>query len=200
MRFCLKRRWLLFLALGCGGLAGCGGLLQSDAPPLSHWWLDPVDLSGATSPDFAGHLVVQLSVVPGLDTDRILNLDEQARLNRYSGARWPDHLPELLGSLVARSLESAVNSPVRTGEHARQAECLLQLEVRRFYGRIDTAGVTRAVEIEIRGIEACGETTVPVSTLQRVTVETNRMHAIVSAFQQGLDRGLQEISGQLAAP
>ena len=51
-----------------------------------------------------------VSAVPGLDTDRVLALSTDARLNQYANARWPDHLPEVLTSVMKRSL--AVLRPI----------------------------------------------------------------------------------------
>ena len=116
-------------------------------------------------------LVLDLSVVPGLDSDRILNLGPQARLNHYAGAHWPEHLPEVLGSVLARSFERGGWRAVRLGERTRAPdECLLSLETRAFYGRVNGANVTERVEVRFDGDLVCGDSRQPVATAQDVPV------------------------------
>ncbi len=180
------------------GLSGCSGILESDAPPVTEWWLEPVtpgrpvDRGGET-------LVLNLAVVPGLDSDRILNLGPQARLNHYAGAHWPEHLPEVLGSVLARSFEQGGWRAVRLGNRARsEDECLLNLETRAFYGRVNQDNVTQRVEVRFEGSLDCGSTQQPVSTRQDISVPENRMGTIVAAFQTALGQGVEELTAAMA--
>ena len=177
-------------------LAGCGSLLESNGPPNTQWWLEPVALEPIQLPEDAP-LTVHVAVVPGLDTDRILNLDDGARLNSYAGAHWPDHLPEVLGSVVTRSLAAAHGAPVRAGERAEEDGCLLDLEARSFFGRIDATGITQRVEVSLAGTLACPAFERPVQANQSVGVGENRLGPIVAAFQEALDRTMVEVAGQL---
>ncbi len=186
---------MLALALSAG-LTACGSILQSDAPPTTDWWLVPGTLTAPSSAS-AGPLVLSLTVVPGLDTDRILNLGDNAQLNSYAGARWPEPLPAVLESLVQRSLETVSDAPVRTGFRAGPDDCLLSLEVREFFGRVDQAGVTRDVQFALQGELLCPGFSHMVSSRQTIPVTDNRMSAIVAAFQKALDRGLQDLATQL---
>lgn len=194
---------LLASALAAVALAGCGGLLESDAPAANRWWLEPVapDVTAVAALAAAGHnrLVLDLTVVPGLDTDRILNLDGQARLNHYAGAYWPDHLPEVLSSVLARSLEADGPLRVRVGARARTGECLLQLETRAFYGRVD-AGVTETAEIAFAGTLTCDDSVTALAARSEAPVTENRMTDIVAAFQQGLGRTVRDLSTQFDRP
>ncbi len=188
----------LLVMLGLG-LTGCGNLLQSDAPATTQWWLVSSPLSEST-PRFQWPLVLNLDVVPGLNTDRILNLNDQARLNSYSGAAWPDALPQVLESLVQRSLETISDAPVRRGARADASACLLSLEVREFFGRVDSADITQRVRFEIQGELTCPGFSRVVASRQSIPVTENRMGPIVGAFQQALDVGLQDLSNQLVTP
>lgn len=185
----------MFVLLGLG-LTGCGSLLQSDAPPATQWWLVPSPLSESTA-RLQSPLILQLDVVPGLDTDRILNLNENARLNSYSGATWPDDLPDVLESLLQRSLESISDAPVRRGTRADASGCLLRLQVREFFGRVDSTGVTHKVQFEIHGELTCPQFSRVVSSRQSASVSENRMGPIIGAFQRALDDGLQDLATQL---
>ncbi len=195
----MRRRTLAILALTALGLTACSGLLESDAPPVTTWWLEPADLA-AEAIDERRSLALDLAVVPGLDTEWILNLDGQARLNHYAGAEWPEHLPELLESLVARSLESAGWGPIRSSDYARDGECLLYLETRAFQGRIDGSGVTRSVSVAFAGRMDCDGQVTPLAMNREVSVNDNRLRDIVAAFQVGLDQALGDLARQMRAP
>lgn len=188
----------LLLVLLAGILGGCAGLLESDAPPTNEWWLE------ATSPPTPAArgsqtLVLDLTVVPGLDTDRILNLGPQARLNHYAGAYWPDHLPEVLASVLARSFEAGGWRAVRLDKRVRNDdECLLTLETRAFYGRVDRENRTERVETRFDGLLLCEDTRKPVASGQEITVSENRMGSIVAAFQEALGRNVEELTAAMA--
>jgi ABC-type uncharacterized transport system auxiliary subunit len=198
---------LLILVAGTS-LSACGGLLQSDAPAASEWWLEPSSVTAISELPYP--LVLNLTVVPGLDSDRVLNLNDAARLNSYAGAYWPDTLPVLLESLVYRSLAAqtrgapgdngpgptATASPVRTGERAGNEECLLSLEVQRFFGRVDADNRTRTVEVAMTGQLSCPNGQRVISHSHEAPVGSNRMSAIVAAFQQALDNNLRAIAAQ----
>lgn len=189
---------LLFLVALSGGLGGCAGLLDSDEPPTSEWWLEAT-APGAPADRESQTLVLHLTVIPGLDTDRILNLGPQARLNHYAGAYWPDHLPEVLASVLARSFEQGGWRTVRLDDRVRQGdECLLTLETRAFYGRVDRDNLTRGVETRFDGVLICDDTRKPVSSRQDIQVTENRMGAIVAAFQTALGRNVDELTASMA--
>jgi ABC-type uncharacterized transport system auxiliary subunit len=189
---------LLLTAIVSGALGGCAGLLDSDAPPTSEWWLD------ATAPSAPAErgtqtLVLDLTVVPGLDTNRILNLGPQARLNHYAGAYWPDYLPEVLASALARSFEQGGWRAVRLDDRVRNDdECLLTLETRAFYGRVDRENLTRKVETRFDGVLLCDDSRRTISSNQDIVVTENRMGTIVAAFQEALGRSVEDITASMA--
>ena len=89
-------------------LVGCGSMLTSDEPPEHVYWLEAPTLRlGETSTQHSPALNVVVGTIPGLDTDRILVKGPGARMNYYAGARWPDHLPEVVTATVRLSLESS---------------------------------------------------------------------------------------------
>lgn len=184
------------LLLAAALLAGCGSLLESDSPPDTRWWLEPTTVAGDAAREPIA-LVLDFRVVPGLDTDRVLNLDDNARLNHYAGAHWPDHLPEFIGSVLARSLEGGGWRQVREGDYARPGECLLTLELRRFYGRLGGDGVTDRVELSMAGAMTCDGSTRSVSVASENAVSANRMSVIVDAFQVALDQATRKLAQQL---
>ena len=173
-------------------LAACSGLTQSDKPALNVWWLQPV--SGAPAADTVAApstLVLELDVVPGLDTDKVLALSSDAQLKPYAGARWAEALPELAASLFTRSLESTGRFGVlrRGRAGAAAADCELRLEVDQFFADLAADGRTRGVSVGITGEYRCkAAESRGLEARAYVDVGEERMSAIVAAFQKALDK------------
>jgi uncharacterized lipoprotein YmbA len=99
MRFLLmKMRSVSLFSLVTALLGGCIPDLKSDLPPDRVYWLEVPEITDAPAVELS------LSVVPGLDSDRIWLLQQDQRLNYYAGAYWPDNLRPLLESLLIRSM------------------------------------------------------------------------------------------------
>ena len=64
---------ILVVVMCCLLQAGCGGLLDTQRPAESRYWLEPVGVTGSAVADIR-EVELQLTVVPGLDTDRVLAL------------------------------------------------------------------------------------------------------------------------------
>lgn len=186
-----------------GLLAGCSGLTKSDAPASSIWWLKPLTASSDTVSSNAGdtstNVLVLVSVVPGLDTANILNLSPNAELSNYSGAHWADELPELLNSLIGRTMESRGGYAVVSRRNSRNLDrCLLRLVVEAFYAELDQAGSTEDVHIAYSGEYLCEGA--PVRYLEydsRTPVMAEKMSSIVASFQSGLNESLERLMHQI---
>jgi ABC-type uncharacterized transport system auxiliary subunit len=88
-------------------LASCSGVMDSAQPARQYYMLVPYAGSAGTSDPSTGPVLsVAVSAVPGLDSNRVQALSSDARLSPYANARWPDHLPEVLSSVIQRSLAS----------------------------------------------------------------------------------------------
>jgi ABC-type uncharacterized transport system auxiliary subunit len=170
-------------------LAGCGNLLTSEQPTRHHYLLSPIAAEPAlTNRQTAPELTLGLVAIPGLDTDRILALGTDARLNPYANARWPDHLPEVLASVIRRSLEATGRyAAVREAEAGVREDWTLNLEVREFYGIQDASGATTAVRVALAGNVACGGATHTLRLSEATPVAEERLAAVVAAHQAGLD-------------
>jgi ABC-type uncharacterized transport system auxiliary subunit len=170
--------------------AGCSGILTSDQPAKQYYLLQPLEASTA-APASAGilpDLAVEITAIPGLDTDQILALGVDARLRQYSNARWPDHLPEVLSSTLQRSLESAGGfTSVRRAARAADEGWLLQLEAREFFGILDATGNTLTVRVALAGTIDCDGRRQPLNLRDAKPVASERLAAVVAAHQAGLD-------------
>lgn len=174
----------------------CTGLTQSDKPAITKWWLEPyVAASPSVSVDQPVSVALTVTVVPGLDTDRILTLSDDAELGQFASARWVDNLPELLASLLERSLQ-ATGQFVIVSESAasRQGNCLLELEFREFFADIGPGGTTTGVRIATHGRFQCGSgAAVVIQSSVSKPVADERMTVIVAAFQQAMDQVTQSV-------
>lgn len=182
----LRQAWLL-APVSALLLQACSGILTSEQAAKQYYLLVPwaasaTDAAGAPTP-----IHIAVTAVPGLDTDRILALGTDARLNRYSNARWPDYLPEVLVSVLGRSLEASGRYTMPQAASPGADEWRLQLEVREFYGRQDANGDTRSVAVELAGSVSCGGQDHAVRLTASSAVGAQRLSAVVAAHQAGLD-------------
>jgi len=181
-------------------IPGCSGLLTSEQAPRQYYLLAPVqDPASALAAGPSTHLALEVSAIPGLDTDRVLALGEDARLQQYSNARWPDHLPEVLTSTLWRSLESTGRfAPVNESDRAADGGWLLQLEAREFFGIRDSLGNTSSVRVSLAGSIDCGGERHPLSVSDARPVGEQRLARVISAHQAGLDAVTRQLFERIA--
>ena len=187
--------WLLLAVT----LSGCGGMLTSDEPPEHVYWLEAATLQLGVAPmEGLPKLSVVVHTIPGLDTDRILVKGPGARMNYYAGARWPDHLPEVVTAIVRLSLESSGRfSRVSNRSPAKSDEWLLELEVREFFAVATTAESAPQVNVHLAGHLNCGFGATAISATAKVLAQDNRLSMIVAAFQSAMNKALISLGGQL---
>lgn len=176
-------------------VVACSGLTQSDKPAISKWWLEPYTAGQAAPVGSPVGVAVSITAVPGLDTDRILTLSENAELSQFASARWADHVPELVASLLSRSLQATGQFVVVSESAAsRPGNCLLELELREFFAELAASGTATSVSISGYGSYQCkpGAALVIQSEIS-VPVADERMGVIVAAFQKGMNRMTREI-------
>ena len=188
---------LLILALS---VSACGGITRSDKQATNTWWLEPyTGMTQEVSPDSVKVVAISVTVIPGLDTDRILTLSDNAELNQFAAARWADNLPELVTSLISRSLESSGIVEIASDRAVGGPEkCDLQLELREFFASLNASGQTTGVQIAMDGHYQC-ESAKPVSLKLNasIPVHDERMSVIVAAFQQAMNSVMKDLFGQL---
>ena len=196
----MKRRlrsplWI-FLAVT---LCGCGGMLTSDEPPEHVYWLEATTLRLGEAPTEAlPELLVVVHTRPGLDTDRILVKGPGARINHYAGARWPDHLPEVMTATVRLSLESSGRfSRVSSRSQVKGSEWLLELELREFFAVAVTADSPPQVHVQLVGHLNCGFGDTVINAAATAPAQENKLSNIVAAFQSATNNALISLGGQL---
>lgn len=181
---------------------GCGGILTSDQPARQHYLLQPLDAASAGPGE--ADLALQVTAIPGLDTDQVLALGTDARLQQVSNARWTDHLPEVLTSTLQRSLESSGRfAAVQATDRAMADGWQLQLEAREFFGILDAAGNTSSVRVALAGSLECHGQRHALNLRDSNPVGAQRLASVVAAHQAGLDdvtRQLTRLIGELCPP
>ena len=188
---------LLILTLS---VSACGGMTRSDKPATNTWWLEPyTGMTQETASEPVPLVAISITVVPGLDTDRILTLSENAELNQFVAARWADNLPELVTSLVGRTLEASGRFEIVSGRAGGSSEnCELRLELQEFFARLSSSGQTTGVQVAIDGRFQCeSDEPVPLKLNASIPVHDNRMSVIVAAFQQAMDSAMKDLLEQL---
>lgn len=181
-------------------LNACSGMTRSDKPAVTTWWLKPY--AGAVRVEGSDALMsvdLTVIVVPGLDSDQILTLSDDAKLKPYAGARWADNLPELVSSMVGRTLEASGRFQLKPGRSDANVEnCNLGLEISEFFAHLSPSGQTSDVRIAIDGNFQCGfAVPVQVRLNALIPVEDGRMTVIVAAFQTAMDRVMRDLLAQL---
>lgn len=180
-------------------LSGCSGVMDSTQPAKRYYMLMPLSgTSEAETEEPLPGLVMTLTAVPGLDTDRIQALGSEAQLVRYANARWADHLPEVLSSVMQRSMQSSGRfSEVKVASRPGSEDWFLQLEVQKFYGLRNTGGTTSQVNVQIAGIIECGDRRTAFTVDDSAPVGSERLSVVVSAHQQSLDGATRTILGEI---
>jgi len=178
--------------------SGCSGLLTSDQPARQYYLLQPLQLSGPATSAAGIDLALQVRAIPGLDTDQVLALGPDARLQQYGNARWPDHLPEVLTSTLQRSLESTGRFAFVSASDSARGSWLLRLETREFYGILDTAGETSQVRLTLDGSISCDGTRHALNLSNSHPVSVQQLANVVAAHQAALDAVTRQLVERLA--
>ena len=194
-RTSLVMKWTVF-CMTLSALTACGSLIETQRPADEVYWLEPLAGEFATA-DGAVPVRLQVSAVPGLDTDRVLSLDEDARLAQLGLARWPDYLPELLGSVLRRSLQGAGLHVLNDSVGRDENQCLLNIEVRSFFAR-SRQGNAQSAEVQLAGKLSCG-TGEWALTLVSTQPTGSAAPDVVAALQNALDEVSERLIDQVRA-
>lgn len=196
----LGSKQLSIILMSLFGIAACAGILETDQPAERTYWLKPLIVQGADAAgDSMPSLVVTVRAAPGLDTDRMLILQSGARLNHYEAARWPDNVPEVLESLLRRTVESTGDyARVSGGRGTRSADWQLELEVREFYTVAASSAGTSKVRVALSGYVNCHDTDHVISLLANVDLYDERLSVIVAAHEKALHDVSRQMVSQLS--
>jgi cholesterol transport system auxiliary component len=201
-RLAIASAWLL--------LAGCSGGLKSNLPAAQIYLLRPsmapaaAATGAAASAAAVGNVqVLQPQVSAGLASDRIVVLHSGERLDYYSGARWAAPTPAMLQMLVIDTLRASKRfAMVETDAGPFPAEYVLSMELRHFEAEYAGSGpptvhVTLDANLGRRGRR---DAIVGCSADGQVKAESDRMQAVVAAFEQATGEALAQLAACIAPP
>ena len=180
-------------------ITACSGLMTSDKPARQIYLLEPyTGYTGADAGETWPLLVISVSAVPGLDTDHVQALHTDARLIQYANARWTDNLPEVLTSIMRRSLASTGRfEAVKITSGSGTDYWKLKLEVQQFYGILDAAEGTSSVKVHFEGNLLCHDQDHQLRLNASESVQGDRLVAVVRAHQQALDDASRQLMDQI---
>ncbi len=186
-------------AFACCLLLTCCGVLDSGKPARQVYLLQtPAAAAQAGPADNAPALTISVTAVPGLDTDRILVLGQDARLNPVANAHWPDHMPEVFTSIIRRYLsDSHQFSTVVQGSIARPGEWLLDLELQAFYGTQGSAGAISGVALKLEGLLRCDGKQHVLRIAQQTPASGENLSDLVAAHQRVTDAAMNELPADI---
>ncbi len=196
----LRQKRLLIILMSLFGIVACAGMLDSNQPAERTYWLQPLIVqSTETDKGSLPSLVVTVRAAPGLDSDRMLILESGARLNHYAAARWPDNVPEVLESLLRRTVESTGDYARVSGRKGtRSADWQLELEVREFYTVAASSAGTSKVRVALSGYVNCHDTDHVISMLANVDLYDERLSVIVAAHEKAVHEVSKQLVSQLS--
>jgi len=185
--------------LSCCLLAACSGVLESSKPARQVYMLHPPSSSSdAMAVESPAALIMSVRAVPGLDTDRILVLGADARLNPVANAHWSDNMPEVFTSVIRRYLSDTNQfGAVKEGTIARPGDWLMELELQAFYGTQTSGGNTNSVALQMEGWLRCGGGQHVFSITQETSASGDSLSGLVAAHQRVLDKALIQLPAKI---
>ena len=113
-------------------LSACSSGLHRDVPPNQVYVLRAASAPQPQAP-VATLRIGRTTTAPGLDTDRILLVQAEHRMDNFAASRWAAPLPEVLEALAVETLRGTGPwTAVHDSRGAFPADYFLQIAIRRF--------------------------------------------------------------------
>jgi len=191
--------WVVVMLTGL--LTACGSLLESGKPARQVYLLQtPTAPSPSSAPaeNRAPTLIITVTAVPGMDSDLIQALGNDAQLSPVANAHWPDHLPEVLASITRHYLsDTGKFRSVRQGTIARPDQWLLEIEITAFHGTMNSNDSITGVVLELQGMLHCNDENHDLSIKQQANASGDSLSSLVAAHQQVLNAALHDLPDQI---
>ena len=183
-------------------LAGCSGLLHSTASPDQVYYLQakPAGVVAAAAP--AGSLRISHPVAdPGLDSDRIVLLRPDRRMDFYAGSRWPGPATQLIEALAVETLRAGGTwRSVEGSTSPFPSDYLLQISVRHFEADYASGGAAPEAHVVLDCILGRREGRTVLKSFRvegRSAASANRLGSVVAAFEDATNAALGALSTQI---
>ncbi|MEJ1964173.1 MAG: ABC-type transport auxiliary lipoprotein family protein [Gammaproteobacteria bacterium] len=206
-------------------VAGCSGLLHSEAPPVQIYVLraaaspsraaaeqaQALDTArAATSSTAASPLaasppslqVPRPQADPGLNTELIALVQSDHRMDRYAGSSWAANLQDVVETLAIDTLRaSGTWSAVHDAPSPFSADYLLQINIRRFEADYTGGGEAPKVYVTLDCTIArrLGRELLTSFVSEGVAdADANRMGSVVAAFEKAANVALADMAARSA--
>lgn len=173
-----------------GALASCGGL-RSDEPPSQVYVLrsSAVHRSGESADGALGAIrVARPQAFPGLESERIVLVQKDHRMNHFAASRWADDLPDVVEALVLETLRASGDwSSVFDSRSPFSGNYLLQITIRRFEADYTQSSDTPTVHVSLIcsvGRRSDREVLATFDAEGSAIAAANRLSSVVAAFEQ----------------
>ncbi len=191
--------------VGCMWLVGavfvsaCSSGFRSSEPPVQTYVLRLASTPAAAS-TVAAPPVLQIqrpTTGPGLDTDRILLVRANNRVDIYAASRWADNAPTMLEALIVDAMRDSGEFRAVFGDVAPfPPDYLLRIHLRRFEADYTSGGVpTVHVVLDAALGRRDGRTLLAAfSVAKSAPAGEDRMSAVVRAFEKATQAALAELA------
>ena len=195
------------LAAACTGvmLSGCAGL-HSQAHPAEVYVLRLMPATARASPPPAAALSIRVArpdAAPGLNSEHIVILQPDHRMNYYLASAWAAPLPEVVEELVVESLRASGSwTAVQDSRGFFPADYLLQIVVRRFDAEYTSNPAAPEVHVTLDctlGRRNGRDVPASFSVQGSASASANQLHEVVSAFELAANQALAELTARSSA-
>jgi cholesterol transport system auxiliary component len=203
-----------FVLLMSAVISGCSGLFHSNARPEQVYYLRAPSATGAEGPGAGGAgnpaalappaslRVSHPLASPGLDTQRIMLVQDDHRMNFYVGSRWPSAASDVIESLLVQTLRaSGAWASVEDTASPFPSDYVLQTAVRRFEADYTGGAAAPVVYVVIDCLMGRGEGREVIATFSvsgSAPAPANRLSEVVAAFEQASGAALNSLASQAA--
>lgn len=204
MTVALDRPRLGLIVLLIGSVAGCGGFFHSNARPEQVYLLraTPIAPGEATAPVAASVRMTRPSASPGLDSAQIVLVQSDRRMSYFLASRWPAPASNMIEMLAVEKLRgSGTWQSVADSASAFPSDYVLQVNIRRFEADYTGGGTAPEVRVVLDCIVGKREGREVIASFLAegsATANTNRMSAVVPAFETATNAALDSLAAQTA--
>jgi cholesterol transport system auxiliary component len=184
-------------------LCACTGGFKSDAPVAQTYVLRATPETVDPLPAAASLQVLRPLPHPGLESDRIMLLRSDRRLDHFNAVRWAAELPEVVEALVVDSLRgTGAFSSVHDSISGFGPQYLLRITIRRFEADYTARSGVPRVHVAFDctlGRRSDREVLASFAAEGVADAEANRVNAVIAAFESAADSALDSMATQAVA-
>jgi len=192
---CLRAAAALLAAVPA---AGCSGLLHSSAQPEQTYYLRAQPAAAGGAALGASLRIGRPLAGPGLESNHIMLVQPDHRMNFYAGSRWAGPAADVLEALAVETLRgTGVWTSVEDSTSPFPSDYLLQMTVRRFEADYTAGGAVPEVHVTLDCIIGRREGRDVVASFLAAgdaLAVANRQSEVVAAFEEATRKALTQLA------